>query len=267
MAILAAAPKDLLLSLINENNSLPVPVTEDNLYFGAPALQEDGLTSVVPTVGDLAVDYTGYKSFSYHRTNLSTQFGDTIPALTSVGASSLYLMLDVINRFLGTSFTTDDLLDSDLSSITSGAQKNILLKAQAKSLGYIGQSFVRFSRQFPNFSSAVLNTALPVLTHPLDPTLGKNSLRLMFWSQDFTFDLPTLKLASNGKNFASIMSVQAMMGTIYGLTGWPVAVSNSISDLPTSQVPDANPAFDRVTIQPNVVGGTYQGDMYFHYNT
>lgn len=267
MSILAAAPKDLLLSLINANNSLPVPVTEDNLYFGAPALQSDGITSIVPVVGDLAVDYTGYQSFSYFRTNLSNAFGSQTPALKSAGASSLYLMLDTINQFLGTSFTEDDILDADLTSITDGAQKNISLQTKTSSLGYTGQTLVRFSRQFPNFNTAVTVTNLPVLTHPLNPSIGKNSLRLMFWSQDFSFDLPTLVRTSNAINFANMPAVQAMMAEIYGLAGWPAQTFNSIVDAPTSQVPSANQDFDRVTIQPGVVGPTYQGDMYFHYNT
>ncbi|MNI89988.1 hypothetical protein D3C73_1474610 [compost metagenome] len=78
---------------------------------------------------------------------------------------------------------------------------------------------------------------------------------------DFTPYLDQLKIDpkyGRWANFDQVMQVGAKAGLPY----W---TNSSVVDLPTSSVPDANPAFQRVFVQPYSYAGV-MGPIYFHYD-
>lgn len=264
MSLLAASPKEVLLSLMNQQNtSLPVPLTDENLYFGNPHLDTDGLTSILPTTAMLGEDYEGYANFKYKRIDLGKAFGDLLPALSSTGGPSLYSMLPIINQYFGLNLTEADVLDASVAFITGGSQVNINVVAQPTSLGYTGSFMFRFFRLLTQFQKAVAKTELGVLSYPISPSLAKNSIAMMMWNHDFTLDLPTLKVVNH--YWANVPGVQALMQD-FGILDWPAPQVQGVSDYATSDYPGANTNFARVTVQKGVVGSTYTGDALFHYN-
>lgn len=260
---------DRLLALINQANpQLPTPVTKSNLYLGGARLDpsaSDGKSSIVPTVGVLGTVYHGYQDFKYQRINLSQAY-DFIPVMQSVGASSLYGMLDIVNAFLGLNLTQQDVVDTNVATVAEGAAVNINIQTLPTSLGYTGSMILEFRRIRPLLSSVVRSTALNVQTYDsIDPTQGKRDIGMQMWNVDMSPFNPQTLVGAGGiwKNAATI---KAAIQQQFGYTDWPTATSQQVIDYATSNYPGANTNFERVVIQKGVVGATYQGIALFHYN-
>lgn len=265
MSLLPAAPKDDLLALINSANpNLPVVISAENLYFGNPRLDTDGVTAVLPTTAMLGREYRGYVDFRYKRINL-TKVYDTRPELHAVGASSLHGMLDVVNRFLGLNLTTGDVVDTNVADVGSGEQVNINVQTLATSLGYEGSMTIQFFRIRPFMNHVVTQPELPVLNHLVDPTQDKKDLDMQMWNVDFSNSASVLKVTSNNY-WASVPAIQQLMADEFGYTDWPAPQVQGVTDYATKDYPGANTKFQRVAVQKNVVGGTYLGNALFHYN-
>lgn len=259
-----ASPKDELLSLINANNpSVPVPITDENLYFGNARLDTDGVTSIVPTVATLGEQYTGYLDFRYQRINLSVVY-DQRPVLKSVGDVSLYKMLSIVNQFLGLNLTEQDVVDTNIANVVAGASVNINVQTVPGSLGYTGAFVFQFFRERPDLTAAIRNFQLDILSYPADPTQNKLDLDSLMWNIDFSPFTATLAVTNNyWKNAAG---VQQLMADEFDFDDWPLPVALGVTDYPTSAYPGANTNFQRVTVQKMVVGSTYIGNALFHYN-
>lgn len=264
MKSLSAPSKDLVLGLINQNNTPPKPITKDNLYFGRPKMDADGITSIVPTVAVLGSEYTGYANFSYRRINLSKVFDDR-PVFRAVGASTLHRMLPDINRFLGLNFTTDDVQDTDVQMVLGGEEVNIYLNALPTSLGYTGSFIIRFLRQREMLSKVVADRHLLQLRHVHDPADAKVSMEMTMYNMDFSNDRDAIAVDSPNSYWLSLAKVQDLMRA-NGFNSWPAPAANSVKDVSTKSEPRANPNYDRVVIQKDVNMGDYFGDAFFHYN-
>lgn len=263
MSLLSATPKELVLSLINSNNELPVPLTGENLYFGKPRMDADGLTTILPTVAVLGEQYEGYVDFRYNRINLTTAY-DERPVLRAVGEATIYRMLPVINRALGLSLTEDDVLDADVALVEGGEEVNINVVAKASSVGYRGSFLIRFRRLRPMLNTIVLDTALDERKQPAGVVPGKVLLPMAMYNIDFTADRASLATTWN-QYWYNIAAVQQLAAE-NGFPDWPPPEPNGVTTYVAKNHPLANPNFDRVAIQKNVVGPTYAGDAYFHYN-
>lgn len=265
MALLPAAPKDDLLAAINTANpNLPVVITADNLYFGNPRLDIDGVTAVLPTTAMLGREYRGYVDFRYKRINLSKVY-DIRPALHAVGANTLHGMLDVVNRFLGLNLTANDVVDTNIANVGAGEQVNINVDALSTSLGYEGGFVIQYFRIRPYMDKVVASVELGVLNHLVDPTLAKKDLDMQMWNIDFSNSLSALKVTTSNY-WASVAAVQALMAEEFGYADFPAPAVKGVSDYATKDYPGANTNFQRVAVQKNVVGSTYQGNALFHYN-
>lgn len=265
MALLPAAPQDDLLALINAANpNLPVVITADNLYFGNPRLDTDGVTSILPSTAMLGKEYRGYVDFRYKRIDLSKAY-DTRPQLHTVGASTLYEMLDVVNQFLGLNLTTRDVVDTNVASVGAGEQVNINVQTQPGSFGYVGAMVIQFFRLRPEMINVVKITSLPVLNHLVDATVAKKDLDMQMWNVDFSLSTAALKI-NTSEYWANVSAVQQLMADEFGYTDWPAPQVRGVADYATKDYPGANTKFQRVSVQKNVVGSTYQGNALFHYN-
>lgn len=269
MALFTGTPQDRLIALINQANPhLPAPISESNIYLGGARLASnatDGMSSVVPTVGMLGTLYEGYQDFSYKRINLSKAY-DQIPVMKSVGAGDLYSMLDIVNQFLGLNLTQQDVVNTDVAYIDSGAAVNINIQTLPTSLGYTGSMLLEFMRIRPLLSDAIFNPSLNVQTYDnVDPTQNKRDIGMQMWNVDFSPFLSSLGVLNNG-TWSNPTAVKAAIQTQFGYTDWPTAAAGTVSTVATAKYPGANTSFDRVAVQTKVVGGTYVGTALFHYN-
>jgi hypothetical protein len=266
---------DRLLALINQANPhLPTPVTKSNLYLGGARLDpsaSDGKSSIVPTTGVLGTVYHGYQDFKYQRINL-TQAYDYIPVMRSVGADTLYNMLDIVNAYLGLNFTQDDVVDTNVARVDAGASVNINIIAKPTSLGYTGSMVLEFQRITPELSSVIRSVSLDTQNYDqIDPTLNKLDIGMQMWNVDMspffstTASANALAVSSNG-TWANLALLKAAIQKQFGYTDWPTPAANTVTDYATSKYPGANTNFERVVVQKNVVGGTYVGAALFHYN-
>lgn len=263
MSLFPATSQEMVLSLINQQNTLPTPLTEENLYFGAAHLDTDGVTSILPTTAQLGGEYEGYATFRYTRINLSTAF-DVIPQISDVGGPTLYSMLNIVNSRLGLNLTEDDVLDTNISYIGAGSRVNVSVAAAPGSLGYTGSFAFLFLRQYINFPGAIPNTRLNTLNWLSDPTTEKHDVSMMMYDTDFS--LNTASIAVRNNTWVSQPAVAALMEQQFGITDWPAPQVNGVTDYATSNYPGANTNFQRVVVQTGVVDSTYQGTAMFHYN-
>lgn len=269
MALFSGTPTDRLVALINQANpSLPFPVTKDNLYFGGARLASsstDGVSSVVPTTGMLGTVYDGYRDFTYKRINLSTVY-DQIPVMSSVGAGTLYGMLDIVNQFLGLNLTQQDVVDTNVAYLEEGGAVNINIQTLPTSRGYTGSMLLQFNRVRPLLTAVIRNVSLNVQTYDnIDPTLGKQDIGMVMWNVDFGPFLASLGVNSNG-TWKNAPAIKAMMIQQFNYTDWPTAAAGTVTDYATAKYPGANTNFQRVVVQTKVVGATYVGVALFHYN-
>jgi len=264
MSLLPATPKEVVLSLIDQQNTLPTPLTEENLYFGAARLDTDGVTTILPVTAMLGGQYVGYRNLTYKRINLSQIF-DVAPVVQDVGGPTLYSMLDVVNKNLGMNFTTDDVVDTNIADLNAGEQVNINMVAKAGSAGYIGSFFFRFIRLFVTFSTVIKNTTLNALVYPAHPDLvnSKRNIAMMMWDHDFSADIASLGVRNN--TWVNQTAVATLMQD-FGITDWPAPQVNGVSDYATANYPGSNTKFQRVVVQKGVSGVDYAGDALFHYN-
>lgn len=262
MSLLPATPREVVLSLIAQQNTLPVPLDASQLYFGAARFDTDGVTTILPTTAMLGGQWRGYQNFKYKRLNLSKIY-DVAPIVSDVGGPTLYSMLDIVNKNLGMNFTPEDVLDTNVAYVGAGEQVNISVVAQPGSVGYAGSFFFRFIRLRVTFTVAVKNTTLSALVYPGHPVTGKRNLSLMMWNHDFSADVASLKL--RGNTWASQPAVATLMQD-FGITDWPAPMVNGVTDYATKDYPGANTNFQRVTVQKTVNGSSYAGDALFHYN-
>jgi hypothetical protein len=263
MSILAGTSREVLLSLINGNNVLPVEITQDKIYFGMPRLDADGVTTVLPSTAMLGREYRGYVDFRYRRIDLSKAF-DVRPEMHTVGSDTLHGMLDVVNQFLGLNLTPEDVVDANVAYVTGGEQVNINVSAASTSRGYVGSFVIRYFREQPQLSNVVKVASLPVMKHIADPAVSKVDLDMLMWRQDFTSYIDTLKVRNN--YWVNPTAVKAMMAVEYGFSDWPDPQVKGVADYATKDYPGANTKFARVAVQSAVVGSTYQGNALFHYN-
>lgn len=165
----------------------------------------------------------------------------------------LYVELDDFESFDFGEFTDDDLETS----------RDIELKVKDTSYGWIGTVTIELRYGNPLIESVVIVQLLPILEHPdtVDELEGRRSGLVSTWAFDFTAWKDDLNIDPDTGEWANFARVQEI-GEKAGLGSW---YNNRVVDLPTSQVPDANPMFERVMVQ-NTARGSVMGPIYFHYD-
>lgn len=262
MTLLAQTPAQIILGNVNSSNTLPVALSEENLYFGRARLDADGVTTILPTVGKLGSEYTDYADLRYRRIDFS-KIIDVRPLIETVGVPTLHDMLPVINQKLGLNLLPSDVENIGIQLVNPGEEVNLVIKATPGGIGYVGNFVIKYRRKRPLLSSVVKKQDLDRLNHPIPVALQKHSLTALMWSLDFTADRSII--AVNKGAWLYQTAVRDLM-ILNGFPDWPAAEINGVKDYATRDVPTANQAFDRVVIQTNVSIDTFYGDAYFHYN-
>jgi len=262
MFLLQGSAEDALLGLINQKNTLPVPIATGGLYFGHVKKLTDG-TVELPTVTMYDnPDYEGYQTFQYTRINFNDVFGDVIPVIFAVGQTTIRRLLPMINQLLGIDLKPRDIVDGSIDWIIANEQAKIVFKAEADSLGYEGEFVIQYHRLRPLLDVSVTNRSLPVLHHPNDPRDALLSINMLTWGIDFSEYYASLKTYKSV--WTDTTAIRNMMADV-GFINWNTA-GGTVTSYATTDRPDANQNFTNVVIQTGIETDTYKGDAYFHFN-
>lgn len=256
---MAETAVDKLIGLLNEANQPPKIFTEGNIKLGDFVASEDPefntemIVRAVPGRG-----YIGQKPVRYQRLDISTIVLDaTLRSQVQFTPEAIVSMLNVkLKLFL----SVDDLEPFDIPELTEGQTETVVIQTKPSSAGFFGEFSVVLEFGKSWLDQVIGVRVLKTLNHPADETLRKKSARMMTWSKDFTSLRDAIKVT--GGTYTDFQALQ--VGCAY--MGVPTWSPGTITDQPTSAVPDSNPAFDRVVIQEDVNSGSLEGSIYLHYN-
>lgn len=267
MLLLQGTSEQALMKLINDSNTLPVPLEVGDLYYGNPRSAAGGFT-ILPTVTQYDnEEYEGYATFEYKRLNLSLIFKDIRPIVTAIGENSLVRLLPVINKKTGLNLQPSDIIDQSIVWLGGNEQANLQFVISDKSLGYEGRLIVQFIRIRPRLVDMITDNALSVLKFYDPVAAGKRSLAMETWGIDFSEDQGDLSLYFTSWRYPEkVVELMARNGFPNYPAGFLGDPSQKIYLFATKDVPKANQAFSHVIIHKSVNADTYNGDAYFHFN-
>lgn len=268
--LLTGQPIDAVLALVNQANTLPIPLDVNDLYVGKVRERSDGSGLVdLPTTAMFDSEYEGYVTLTYKRIDLTKAFAGFRPRISALGQKTLHLLLPVLNQYLGTNVQPADVTDVNIGWLGGNEQVNIEVRARPDSLTYKGSFVVIFTRLRPRLNTDVADKTLKVLTHPGGEVAGKASIGALTWGLDFTDYASKLKVWGNG-TYRSPDDVVALMAE-YGFANWPLPppakADQTVSIYATADVPGANRDYDQVVVQKGVVTDRYAGTAYLHFNS
>lgn len=262
-----------LLRLVNEKNTPYKDLTFENVIMGdpRPVTEEtvpglDFRNTAIQLTGILNEGYRGSVDVYYRRYDLTTLFeGESTPRFRDRNMDVVHILERLNNRY-GLFLTLADFdglafgefTDADLETVRS-----IELPVIDTSYGWTGTVTIELLYGNPLLESQVLVQLLPILTHPdeLEELEDRRSGTVSTWAFDFTAwkeDLTINTSTGQWDNFARVQEI----GRLAGLTYW---YNGQVVDLPTEQVPGANPMFERVMVQTHAQGNVL-GPIYFHYD-
>lgn len=220
-----------------------------------------------------AIGVTGIPNRGYWNTtevfntrgDMATLFKNVQPTLRDQNFTA-QKVLDGLNLRYGLSLTLEDMEDFTLPDFTNAALEDsadVVLSVKEQNWKWVGSVTVKLIHGNPSLGGEILIQLMPVLSHPDDPSTleDRNSAKLCTYEFDFTpwkDDLQIDSATGLWKDFSKVLSV----GERAGLSSWQ---NGYVVDKPTSEVPEANPRFERVMVQ-QYARGNVQGPIYFHYD-
>lgn len=247
--------------VLNEQFLPPKEFTNDRLTWGIPAVTDLHDRNTVCTVNGIpGKGYYGDVDVYYNRLNTDqfvTQF-----TYRSEETITLQILVDALANVYGMDITVDDFVDHVIPELSEGESYDFTLTVDTASLQWIGSIEITLQYGKSWLDAAVGRRDLDVMTHPYTPAPPKLTARLVTWDIDFSAIRDELKPTSRGRytQWATVKDVCDRIGI-------PAFLEGSVIDRATADVPDANPAFNRVVIQQSVTSGRLQGPLYFHYNS
>lgn len=242
-----------------------LPGSDGRVYIGEHVAGVDYRNTAVKLHGVLNKGYKGSTDIYYQRHSLTELFAGLNPEIRERQFTAQSI-LDTLNNRYGLFLELSDLVALDPPTFTDGDLETttpIELVVKDDSLGWTGTVTVGILYGNPLLETVVLVQLLPILTHPenLEELGTRKSGLLSTYYFDFTKwkdDLQVDPATQQWLNFARVQEI----GKLAGLSYW---YNNRVLDLPTSSVPSANQAFERVLVQ-NYAGGDVLGPLYFHYD-
>lgn len=261
-----------VLELINSQNNLKRPIGQSNTVISLP---DNLLPEVIAGQGDrntkltlegiLEQGYKGQTQVYYTRLDLNRLFQGLSPRIRNLEFSH-QMVLDEINATYGLHLEPADLEAVTVPSFADSpleTSKIITLKVIDNSYRWAGQVDIDLRYGNPRIEPLVMVQLIPMLNHPTNiTTLGGRSYGPMVtYGFDFTYWKPQLTIDPDTGMWEAFTTVQDI-GALAGLGYW---YNGPVVDLPTSDVSDANPDFERVMVQYSP-GGEVKGSLYFHYD-
>lgn len=251
-----------LLDTLNDLNLPPKLWNEINIELAAPE-SIDGEAPQKTRLLVKSVPGRGYYndvSITYNRIDITSILDAATVA--SIETFTVDSIITLINNAFGLFLTADDLVPFTPPVLGDGESQQLTIAAAADSRGFVGSVQITLTHARTPLETIIAIKLLPVRNHPVDVTLNQQSARMLTWGRDFTSLRDAIAVKSPGNAYTDWDSLQA--GCQYmGIPSW---VQGQIRDVPTSSVPDSNPAFARVVIQDNVTSQYMKGSVYMHYN-
>lgn len=253
-----------LLELVNNANQPIKPVSRRNVFFGEPLRylsQDPRLNTRITLIPLYGKGFTQSVDLYYLRLDVSAVLRNV--SVASQNTFTQQTLLDAINQQTGEDLRLEDLVPFTIPTLGNGEQAEIELSARPQNLKYINTGKVTVIRGRQFLDVVIKKRDLDAKSHPY-PTWGeRRSARLVTWGLDFTFVKDAIKPTNNGSfsDWAKVVEACSLLGVpVWRNTG-------GVFDMPTTHVPDSNPAFERVVIQRAAQSSAMQGDVYLHYNT
>lgn len=245
--------------LLAELNALNDPVREfsrRNIGFINPvgAGAEISVTVVaVPGRG-----YSGTTDINYKRYDLA-EIDQTV--IRTPELLTPELLVELLGNKVGAPLAVEDLQVIEIYQPTEGDPQYIDLAAKQGSLWVVGSGQVVVELGKYWLEQVVWRRRLSELQHPTSRLLQRASGRMLTWGKDFTSVRDAIRPDAY-RQFSDWPRLQACAAA-YQIPSWEPDI---VVDRSTAEVPDANPAFDRVVVQANVASNYLSGPLYFHYN-
>lgn len=319
---LALASSAMVLNLIRASNpNLPMEITQDNARLLNPTTIPTPNGGIVNT--ELSIvpkprsGYTGKTKVKYRRINLGTLFRSITveveafsPAPPGSYAFKISGLLPYLNKKYGLSLTIDDIVDAWMPpdsmknpGYVGRRSSSVTVKANPKSLGYIGSFVMRWLPVKQRLNKVVTVTDIPGRLFPGGNDFDQNQrTRLNSETYGIDFTLMLAEVISNpwgGNPLIDYMSGGVLFGdprsdilVAHGFLlskinqyckssyvidkneGWEDLPNNmnlgtieSIS-LPSAKYPEANSINYKklIVIKPNVATSWSEGVMFLHHN-
>lgn len=250
----------VILRELNELNDPNRKLTEINVTLGnlVSEITEDYNTRIT-VEAEPGRGYLGTVDVTYKRIVLSEAAPDAHIRSTQpfTKESTLALLNSAFQLFL----SVDDLEDFTPPTLALNETANLTLTAKPQSFGWMGDLEVEFMFGRSLLDSVIGIRGLPLLRHPIDETMRRQSFYMATWGRDFTCLRDAIKV-KNGNRYTDFAALQ-LACTELGIVGW---AEGYIADYATSAVADSNKAFDRVVVQAGVSSPSGFGAVYLHYN-
>jgi len=250
----------VILRELNELNDPNRKLTEVNVFLGnlvsevTPEYNTRITVEAAPGRG-----YLGTVDVTYKRIVLSEVAPDAHIRSTQpfTKESTLALLNATFQLFL----SVDDLEDFTPPTLALNETASLTLTAKPDSFGWMGSFDVEFMFGRTFLDSVIGIRGLPLLRHPIDPLMRRQSFYMATWGRDFTCLRDAIKV-KNGNRYTDFDRLQVACAEL-GIAGW---AEGYIGDYATSAVADSNKAFDRVVVQASVSSPSGFGAVYLHYN-
>lgn len=251
-----------LLSLINERNNPGRLLTSKNVVITDPVpatRQGSDVNTKVTVTGRPGHGYYGSVDIYYKRLDLDA----IIPQAHARSTKPLtrQQVIDAVNNVYGLKLRLEDVDNFTVPEYDPDHSATVTLQASVDSLLVTGDFDLVLEYGKPTLIEVSRSKNLQTFRHPTDQPNWLNA-RMLTWFRDFSSIQTALRRTYKESSYSDWDTVRTACGSL-GIPGW---TKGTVLDLPTSQVPDANPAFQQVVIQRNVSGGGLKGDLYFHFN-
>lgn len=277
MALYSLSQRQYLYNAINEENPDAItPMDFDNAIIGTPrsiATTATGANTEITVRGRQGRGYVGAQTFRYKRLSLNDMFRNITPVVNSPNAygwltavSKKTAFVQNINGRYGLNLLPEDIPDQYIS-----LNVNNTLRVLSNCVQYFGTITFMSVRGKNSLEDLVVNDLLPVLNHPVAPTLGKQCVTLLAYGVDFTDEPQVMGAFKDGRldvgvNFTSGATENLMvLLTERGLPTFD-PTGASIKRYKTTAYSQANTAYDNVLVITSMTDEHYAGDWLLHYN-
>ncbi len=262
-----AVSKERMYVVLNDTFVPPKEFNDKRLRFSTPTVVDKYDRNTMVTIyGIPGKGYYGEVDVYYNRVDVS-ELLYRFKFKTNIAFNKKNIVESFTN-YVQEDFTLDDFSDFETVSLANGDVLDTSIDINPDSLQWIGTLALTLENGLPELETAVGRKSVGLFEHP-NPEYRKRYGRMLGWNVDFTGALDIIgpfKGPDDGirrrSNYTDWAAVRRLTATL----GWPAWIEGNIVDLPTSQVPEANPKFERVIVQSSGTSGSMRAPIYFHYN-
>lgn len=261
--------RDLILQLVNEQNTLHRPITLDNVTMDLPTVkgEEYPRNTGVILSGIHGNGYKGQTEIFYNRHDLPELFGEAgiTPNLRSNKEITPAWIIEKLNLKYGLYLQAVDLVGIDVPIFEDlETTKGIEIAVKEDSWNWVGTITLEMTFGNPLLDTVVFVQLLPILKHPVDlvELKARKSGYMITYNFDFTAYKESLNRDPKTGRWAKFDEVMRI-GAKAGLPSW--GNQGYVADMPTSAFPGANTKFQRVIVQQYSTGNV-MGPILFHYD-